>query len=508
MTSGPLSDLLDAAQEAAERGDDATRFDLTDTVRNHPNLESESVAGVDAFRAARLLAGSGDPGDLPAVARLSLQAHQSGVDGAGLLHAEASDKIALYTGRPQLYGTVMIEHQGEIVQPPVNPRVSDIDRAELGVPSLAELHERMRRLTRQLAVERADQPGVLPPGHRFCRVWTDPDPAELRSRMTTEGATAWADGDVLTFVTESDAPVTVAPVFPLQTWDAGDGLQVLSVRVERLDEAVITYTFTPVDGMGNGGSGRFERGSHDGRFRGANAPAEMPSNDPLVGTTFEHAVESDSLGEPRRVTVYRPPGHTAGADMPVLYATDGNMFAPYARRLDAAIQAGICPPVVVVAAASAGFDPMRGNLRAAEYLPGFDDRVYDAHQRFFVDELPAWAEAELGVPSDRARRGVWGCSDGGGHAAMVARLFPDRYGHAFVYSTGMPPDMSHVWTDDHPFMHLCAGTLEGPFHQATEAWAGYLMLTDAAYHFTERVAGHDLVQWAEELPHALARAWG
>ena len=28
----------------------------------------------------------------------------------------------------------------------------------------------------------------------------------------------------------------------------------------------------------------------------------------------------------------------------------------------------------------------------------------------------------------------------------------------------------------HPFVHLCAGTLEGGFHQATEAWAGFLHL--------------------------------
>jgi enterochelin esterase-like enzyme len=67
--------------------------------------------------------------------------------------------------------------------------------------------------------------------------------------------------------------------------------------------------------------------------------------------------------------------------------------------------------------------------------------------------------------------------------------------------------MEYEWTDAHPFMHLCAGTLEGPFHQATEAWAGYLMLSKARYHFTERVAGHDLVQWAEELPNAIRRAW-
>ena len=212
-----------AVVAAAEAADDGDRFDLLHELREHPELDS--ATGAVAFGAARLLAGSGDPSDLPAVARLSLEAHQSGIDGAGLIHAEASDKIALYTGRPQLYGTVMLEHQGDIVQPPVDKRVSDDERAELGVPSLAELQRRMTALSRQLAVDRAEKPGWLPEGQRFCRVWTEPEPAELRARLAAEGATAWADGDVITFVTESDSPITVTPVFPIESWDAGDGLQ-------------------------------------------------------------------------------------------------------------------------------------------------------------------------------------------------------------------------------------------------------------------------------------------
>jgi len=500
-----LEALHALVERASEVGGDE-RFDLIDEIRAHALVDN--LAGEAAGAAARLLAGSGDPADLPTVARLSLIAHEAGVDGAGIIHAEASDKIALYTGRPQLYGTVMLEQYGEIVQPPVNQQVSDAERAALGVPSMAELHERMAQLTRQLATERAGQPAVLPDGQRWCRVWSDPDPAQLRARMAVDG-TAWADGDVLTLVTESPVPVAATPLFQIESWSPGDGLQVLQLRVERLDEAIITYTFTPVGGpFGGAAAMNFSRGSHDGRFRGENSPPELPSNEQLTGSTFDHAVESAALGEPRRVTVYRPPGHEMGELLPVVYATDGNMFAPYMRRLDAAIDAGACPRVVFVAAHSASFDPVLGNLRAAEYLPGFDRSRFDNHQRFFVDELAAWAEAELGVATDPQLRGVFGCSDGAGHALMVARLHTQRFGHAFAYSTGMPPDMNEMWSSEHPFVHLCAGTLEGAFHTATEAWAGWLMVQGARYHFTERVAGHDLIQWAEELPRALERAWG
>jgi enterochelin esterase-like enzyme len=185
------------------------------------------------------------------------------------------------------------------------------------------------------------------------------------------------------------------------------------------------------------------------------------------------------------------------------------MFAPYARRLDAAIEAGLCPPVIVVAAHSAPMDHISGNIRALEYLTGFDQHRFDAHQRFFIVELAAWAETELGVTADPARRGIFGCSDGGGHALATAMLHPTKFGHCFAYSTGMPPDPSTRWDPaTHPTVHLCAGTLEAGFHQATEAWAGFLHLQGAECHFTERVAGHDLIQWAEELPRAIARAWG
>jgi enterochelin esterase-like enzyme len=165
--------------------------------------------------------------------------------------------------------------------------------------------------------------------------------------------------------------------------------------------------------------------------------------------------------------------------------------------------------VVVVAAHAAPADHARGNQRALEYLAGFDDRRFDAHQRFFVGELAEWAESTLGVPDERARRAVFGCSDGGGHALSTGRLHRHRFGHVFAYSTGTPPEPTMAWDpDEHPFVHLCAGTLEGPFHQATSAWAGYLHMCKARYHFSERVAGHDLIQWCEELPVALARAWG
>lgn len=497
-----MSDDIGGLLSQAEGADETVRASLVEQIRSHPDLAA--ATGEQALQAAVLLADYGAVADLPFASALARMAHEDGVDGAGALYAMCADKLALYSGQPQPYGTVSVEHQGEVVQPPVDPATTDEERQALGVAPLHRLQTDTDNANRELARQRAATPGSLPPGLPFARVWADPDPADLRARMEAEGSQAWADGDVITFVTESAVPVAVTPVFEFPSWEGGDGLQVLSMRVERLDEAVITYTFTPLQGPSARSS--FSRGSHDGRFRGANAPPELPSNDPLAGTTFDHGIESAALGDVRRVTVYRPPDHVKGEDIPVVYATDGAMFAPYARRLDAAIEASACPRVVVVAAHAA---PARGNQRALEYLAGFDDQRFDAHQEFFVDELAAWAEDELGVPTEREKRAVFGCSDGGAHALITGWLHHDRFGHVFAFSTGTPPELTMEWeAETHPFVHLCAGTLERPFHHTTSAWAGYLYQVGAPHHFSERVAGHDLVQWCEELPTALDRAWG
>jgi enterochelin esterase-like enzyme len=196
--------------------------------------------------------------------------------------------------------------------------------------------------------------------------------------------------------------------------------------------------------------------------------------------------------------------------LPVVYATDGGMFAPYARRVDAAIEAGTVPRVVIVAAHSAGFDPARGgNLRGMEYLFGFDPGRYDRHERFFVNELPRWAEEELGVSDDRNQRVVFGCSDGGAHALAVGVAHPDRFGHVIAYSSGMPPQGRERWAEGTaPYIQLCAGIFEPGFFGATQAWAHWLSMMKLPHHWTERVCGHEPIQWVEELPAALGRALG
>ncbi|WP_419931758.1 alpha/beta hydrolase [Candidatus Poriferisodalis sp.] len=485
--------------------------------------ELQQAQGATALRAARALSVHGGPQTFSIAGELAARAHRDGVPGAGAVFAECADKISLLSGRPQQFGTVVTTHLGDLVLAPVDGSVDDESRNRIGLPTLEQRRAEIDRRNRELSRERADTPG-LPPGQRMCRVWRDPSREFLTAQLAAHPEGCWADGDELTFACHSDAAgVLPGPVIELPMWRVGAGhddgrnsdadavtgdLWALSVRIERLPEAVIGYGFWPLDDGGGLLGG--QRGPVPHRFRGPEAPAELPSHpdDELRGETQTHTLDSTSLRTRRTVTVYLPPQHSPTEQLPVLYATDGGMIGPYLRRLDAGITKETVPRFVLVAAHSA---PMGGygNERAMEYLPGFDNDRFDRHQRFFVEELSAWAEQSFGVSDDRSQRGVFGASDGGGHALAVGHMHRDKYGHAMAYSTGMPPNEQMNWNAaEAPFVHLCAGTLEGGFHQATEAWAAWLHFAKSPHDWTERVCGHDLIQWIEELPRAIARAWG
>lgn len=491
--SAELIALLDRIDDA----DDARAMLLVDELRNDPALRD--LAPADAYRAARALLRHGAMADLGVTAELAWQAHGGGIDGAGLVFATAIDRYSVAQSRQQRFGTFAFHHKGELVPAPLDGSVDDELRGQLGLGSLAELQAELDEANRAIARQRADA-GPIDRGQAYVRVWRDPSEAELRARWATEGEPAWADGDELTLVCDRPlAGAIVGPLFEIPMWRVGE-LLVLTVKVHRLDEAVLTYGFWPLDESGR--PAFTERPEPDGRFRGPNARPAEPTNDVLVGTLEEHSIASGSLGRPRKVTVYRPAGHAADEHLPVVYATDGQWIAPYARRVDAAIEAGRIPRCVIVAAHSS-------SQRTGEYFPGYDPRAFSLHEHFFVDELPAWAETTFGVATERERRAVFGCSDGGAHALSVAMGHHRRFGQIIAYSSGMPPNGTERWAEGQaPYLQLCAGVLEGQFHTSTYAWHAFFDMTGVAHHWTERVCGHEFIQWVEELPAALGRAFG
>ncbi len=520
-TIGPDSEIADLLTQI-ETAEPSEVTWLVRLLAQSPHLGQTD--GPLALRAARALNVHGGPQMLPTAGELAARAHRCGQAGAGVVFAECTDKMSLLSGQPQQFGTVVTTHLGDLVLAPVDGSVDDEARNRIGLPTLAQRRAEIDRRNRELSCERAAEPG-LPPGQRMGRIWRDPSPQYLAARLDADPAGCWADGDELTLVCRSDAAgVLPGPVIELPMWriDEGKGINerdsnggdlwALSVRIERLAQAVIGYGFWPLDNAGGLLGG--QRGPVPHRFRGPDAPPELPSHadDELRGSSQTHTIDSTALRTKRKVTVYLPPQHSCAESLPVLYATDGGMIGPYVRRLDAGITNGSVPRFVLVAAHSApmgGISGGWGNERAMEYLPGFDDDRFERHQRFFVEELSSWAQSSFGVSGERSQRGIFGASDGGGHALAVGHMHPDKYSHVIAYSTGMGPNERMNWdAATAPFVHLCAGTLEGGFHQATEAWAAWLYFAKSPHEWTERVCGHDLIQWIEELPRAVTRAWG
>lgn len=117
----------------------------------------------DAFHAASLLVESDRPAEVELAAGLARQALAGDPDllAARPLVATAVDRGQMLAGKPQKYGTQLVEIDGQWKVYDVDPAVTDEARAEWGLPPLAEAHARVAELYRMpkpLAPPAAPQP--------------------------------------------------------------------------------------------------------------------------------------------------------------------------------------------------------------------------------------------------------------------------------------------------------------------------------------------------------------
>ncbi len=285
-------------------------------------------------------------------------------------------------------------------------------------------------------------------------------------------------------------------------------LWVLTVQIDNLSQAVISYSFTPylegrpVDNPGSIGD--------ETVWRGPDAPPAPERAQTLQGQIKEHEIDSVALGERRDITVYLPPGHNLNQRLPVVYVADGQLLQEFAPILDPVISANKIPAVIVVGVHSAeNQDTTESNgisqdLRAQEYLPGIDSARFEAHERFFVYEVAEWAEQNLHAATDREQRVIFGASNGGTFAVAMGIHHPDRYANVIAFSFGETGLGTPEWSAGMaPRYYLLAGTLEF-FGESTAKWASTLAELDVEHVHRERVDGHSFIMWAEEFPGAIA----
>jgi enterochelin esterase-like enzyme len=221
---------------------------------------------------------------------------------------------------------------------------------------------------------------------------------------------------------------------------------------------------------------------------------------PRTPTVLDFTVNSTSLAERRGVTVYLPPGHRAASSYPVLFCADGQAVRGFAERLSEEIQSGNSPSVILIGVHSvAGY-------RSQEYLTGIDTQRFEAHERFFTDEIYRWACPEFTSSIDRNACGIFGFSHGADFVLSVGAKHREKYGVVIAFSVAggsEPLEESVHARRPAPRYYLSAGSREKPIRARARALARSLSRHGIENTCTERSAGHDFGFWNSELPIAI-----
>jgi enterochelin esterase-like enzyme len=385
--------------------------------------------------------------------------------------------------------------------------VSDAERAAAGRETVAGRFRALLPANRERAAARyAD--GGLPDGEDLARVWCPRDTASLEARLGDKTLAAWAQDGLLHVLWRGEASrASLASGIQVPLWpvDGAAELWEASLRVRRLDEAVITLAVLVTED----GDTMFGRPLGEPLvFRGPDAPdaPALARADQLAGEVHEHVLESAALGAPRGVTVYLPPGAGGGGPLPGCVLADGQSVPSFAPSLEAAMVAGATPPVILVGVHNAsGRDPAkrpRTDLRSLEYLPQQRSRRFRAHLSFVTDEVIPWAAGRFPV-RESAPWTAAGFSNGAAWAIASGQRRPDVFGGVAALSGAMVPH--RVARESRQVRHyLAAGTLEPGFRRGTAAWAARLDRAGMAYAHVEWAGGHDSWWWHAQLPAALA----
>jgi len=381
-----------------------------------------------------------------------------------------------------------------------DPYVSDAQRAAAGRETVAERMRALLPANRRRAAA-AYAAGGLPDGQVVQRVWHPRKAAELRDRLGESRSVLWASGDVLHVLWRGEAEQVLlggglqAPMWPVEDVE---GLWEASLRVGRLDEAVITVM---IIGLGAADLPFGRPVTDPMTWHGPRAPAVREVEGPLAGEVREHVLESAALRGPRTVSVYLPPAGPVAGSLPGCVLADGEVVADFARVLEAAIASGAAPPVLLVGLHHAGDQADRSELRAQEYLPRYKPRRFAAHLAFVTGEVIPWAVSSFPVGGGR-----WvsaGFSNGAAWAIGAAQRRPDVFGGVAGFSAGMVPKRV-AGTSRGVRHYLAAGTLEEGFRLPTLEWASRLRRAGVPCSHHEWAGGHDPFWWQRTLPEALA----
>jgi enterochelin esterase-like enzyme len=217
---------------------------------------------------------------------------------------------------------------------------------------------------------------------------------------------------------------------------------------------------------------------------------------PTGAVSGEFVTEMFEYDGGRQVTVYVPPDPPEA----IVFAGDGQQISKWGRLLETAD----VPPTMIVGV----HGPTDEMLRLHEYSPGFEAERFEAHEKFFVEDVRRWTESQFGVALRTESTAVFGVSAGGELALALGLRHPHVYGAVFCASPGGGYKPPGVMARPLPRTYLVAGTEEPFFLENARRWAEALRDADADVLMNERAGSHGGAFWREEFPLMLAWAFG
>jgi enterochelin esterase-like enzyme len=221
-----------------------------------------------------------------------------------------------------------------------------------------------------------------------------------------------------------------------------------------------------------------------------------------VSVAGEFITETLEYDGGRQVTAYVP----AAAAEAVVFAGDGQLVTSWAEALEAAD----LPPTMIVGAHRVEDE----TLRLHEYSPGrstaefaFDPHRFEAHEKFFVEDIRRWAATRLAVGLPAGRTAVFGISAGAELALAMGLRHPDIYGAVLCASPGAGYRPPATLPGRLPRTYLVAGTGEPFFLANATRWADALRQAGGDTVMAERAGSHGNALWKHEFPLMVAWAF-
>lgn len=154
---------------------------------------------------------------------------------------------------------------------------------------------------------------------------------------------------------------------------------------------------------------------------------------PVGDFTPNRTIQSTNLGYPVQYRVFTPAGYDGLADLPVIYATDGQDYSDdrlgaFRIVLDNLIHDGRAEPVIVVFVDPREVGNLGNNRRAEQYVQNPEFAA------FVADELVPTIDAAYRTRTDRDSRVILGTSLGGVFSAYLGLLHPETFGKLAIQS--------------------------------------------------------------------------